>query len=289
MAVTLIMLAVKLGVVLTVLALGLGAVRGDAAYLVERPAKLGKALLAMNVIMPAFAVGLALLFQLRPAVAVALMALAVAPIPPLLPRKALKSGGGSAYIVGLLVAATALAIVFVPLAVDGMAALFGKTVHVSLSRLVAVVALSILVPLAVGMLVRRFAARFAGRAAKPVAVVGLVLLVAGAVPVLVVLAPAMVALLGNGTLAAIVAFVVVGLVAGHLLGGPDSDERSALALMTSTRHPGVAFVVASATAVEQRPLVAALLLYLVVAALVTLPYQVWSRRHHARVAHAVPT
>jgi hypothetical protein len=54
----------------------------NVGYLIERPGLLVRSLLAMNVIMPLFAVALALLFEFRPALEVAFVALALSPVPP---------------------------------------------------------------------------------------------------------------------------------------------------------------------------------------------------------------
>jgi BASS family bile acid:Na+ symporter len=288
-ATSLIILAVLLGVVLSVFALGLAASEGDATHLFRHPAKLGRAMLAMNVVMPLFTVAMVALFRLRPPIPLALVAISVAPIPPLLPRRALSAGGASSYTIGLLVAATFLAIVFVPAAVELLGLVFGKQVHVLPGKVASTVALTVLAPLSAGMLVRRVAARFAERVAKPLSVAGLVLIGVCVVPVLVATGPAMASLVGNGTLAAIVAFSVVGLASGHLLGGPDPGERKVLALTTATRHPGVAFVIASANHPEPRRVVAAILLYAIVAALVSLPYLAWSKRRAAKPALAMQT
>ena len=282
-------MAVRVGVLLTVFALGLGASKGDALFLFRRPGKLAKALLSMNVVMPVFTAGMITVFDLRPAVAIALIALSVAPIPPILPRKALKAGGGSSYAIGLLVAAAVLAIVFVPLAVELLGMVSGRTARVSVGKVAFTVALSVLAPLVAGSMVRRFAPHFAERAVKPVSIAGLVLLAVSLVLVFVVTMPAMISLLGDGTLLAIIAFNLVGFAVGHLLGGPEPDERPVLALTTSSRHPGVALVVASANFSESKLLLAALLLYLLVNALMSLAYQAWSKRHHAKMVHAVGT
>ena len=51
----------------------------NVGYLVQRPGLLVRSLLAMNVLMPVFAVALALLFEFRPALEVAFVALALEP------------------------------------------------------------------------------------------------------------------------------------------------------------------------------------------------------------------
>src|SRR5512139_2322317 len=61
-------LAIQASVFLTVVALGLRASFRDATALIRRPAALGRAVLAMNVVMPALALLLALFLDLKPVV-----------------------------------------------------------------------------------------------------------------------------------------------------------------------------------------------------------------------------
>jgi BASS family bile acid:Na+ symporter len=98
-----------------------------------------------------------------------------------------------------------------------------------------------------------------------------------------------VSLTGDGTIIALAAFVLVGLAVGHLLGGPDPEDRTVLALSTASRHPGVALAIAHATFPEQQLVLAAVLLYLLVSALVSMLYLAWRRRRHAGSAAAVGT
>jgi BASS family bile acid:Na+ symporter len=85
-------------------------------------------------------------------------------------------------------------------------------------------------------------------------------------------------LLGKGTLAAFAAFIVAGLVAGHLLGGPASRDRPVLALATAMRHPGMAIAIATATFPQQKLATPAVLLYLIMSFLLTAPYLAWRRK-----------
>jgi hypothetical protein len=87
---------------------------------------------------------------------------------------------------------------------------------------------------------------------KPLPIAAAVLLVAGVVPILFTKWPEIVSVIGNGTLAAFVAFIVVGLVTGHLLGGPQATDRTVLALSTAARHPGVALPIAAANFPNQK-------------------------------------
>lgn len=278
-----VLFAAQAGVALAVLALGLSATFDDAVFVLRRPGKLARAILSMNVAVPLFAAATSALFDLRRPVTIALLTLAVSPVPPILPRRALKAGGAAAYTVGLLVAASVLAIVLVPLTVF----LFGKA-SVSPWAIARVVALSVLGPLAAGMLVHRFRPRLAERMARPTSIVGLIVVAIVVVPIFVVALPDALRLIGNGTLAAIVAFNLFGLAVGYLLGGPEHEERTVLALTSASRHPGVALVVATASFEGAvKPVVAAIVLYLIVNVLVTFPYTRWSSRREPSVAHGV--
>ncbi len=78
----------------------------------------------MFVVMPIVAVALVRLFELRPAFEIALVALAISPVPPLLPKKEGKAGGESGYGLGLMATVSLLAIALVPLSVGDPGTLF---------------------------------------------------------------------------------------------------------------------------------------------------------------------
>ena len=89
---TLIPIVLKTSIILNVFILGFNARPQDAAYLFHRPGKIMRSLLSMNVVMPLFAAGVVAAFELHPAVKIALVTLAVSPVPPMLPKKSLKAG-----------------------------------------------------------------------------------------------------------------------------------------------------------------------------------------------------
>jgi BASS family bile acid:Na+ symporter len=280
---TLVVLVLKASIFLTVLALGLRSSVDDALYLFRRPGRFARSLLAMDVVMPVAAVAMAAAFDLHPPVKIALIALAVSPVPPILPRKQLKGGGHGSYVVGLLFAAALSAIAFAPAAFNLIARVFGTTGYVTVATIVKIVAATVLVPLLAGVIIRRAAPDFARQAVRVVSTLATVLLVLSAVPLLAMTFPAMMSLVGNGTLLAIVVFVVIGLAAGHLLGGPDFDTRGTLALATASRHPGVALGIGLAAFPGQKLVIAAVFMYLLVNALVSIPYLAWYKH---RQAHA---
>jgi BASS family bile acid:Na+ symporter len=239
----------------------------------------------MNVIMPLVVAGLVVALDLPTAVKIALVALVVSPVPPILPKKELKAGGRGQYAIGLLVAIALLSIVIVPIAVSWFSAAFDRTGEIAPLTIAKVVLTSVLAPLAVGIIVRQFVRAFAQKIAGSVLMLGIVLLIVSALPLIYATWPAIHALFGNGTVLIIAATAVIGLVVGHTLGGPEPDDRTVLALSTASRHPAVALAVAVAGGAESKSELAAILLYLIVAAIVSIPYVMW-RNRQAVAAHA---
>lgn len=268
----LILLALKASILLAVFALGLAASTKDATYLFRNPRQLVRALLPMYIIMPLVAGAIASAFDLYPAVKIALVVLSVSPIPPILPKKQLKAGGEESYTIGLLVAMSLLAIVFVPLALELLQRVFKSPAQIAPAAVAQLVLSTVLVPLALGIAVRYLLPAFAERSAKPVSMVASVLLLVGSLPILFAAQPAIASLIGSGTLVAIVVFTLIGLAVGHWLGGPDPNDRTVLALATTSRHPSVAAAIAHTNFPEQKLALAAILLYLLVSAAVTIPY-----------------
>jgi BASS family bile acid:Na+ symporter len=286
---TLVMPSILASVCLIVFSLGLGSTQEDALYLLRRPRQLVRSLLSMNVVMPLVAAGLAAVFDFPGALKVSLVALAVSPVPPILPKRQLGAGGRASYAVGLLTVAALLAIGFIPLAVKLIALGFGKEAHVPEAAVARLVAITVLVPIAAGIVVRRLAPAFAARAARPISLGAMALL--GVVVVLLLIRawrPA-VSLIGDGHVLAVAAFVAIGLIVGHLLGGPDPRDRVVLALATACRHPGVALAIAAANFPQEKRVMGAILLYLLISLIVSVAYLAWRRRALASVASAART
>src|SRR5689334_18501547 len=103
---------------LIVLALALHATPDDIVYLLRRPSLLLRSVLSMNVLMTALATALVVMFDLHPAIEIAIVALALSPVPPILPPKQEKAGGSASYVIGLLFSAAILSVVVVPLGID---------------------------------------------------------------------------------------------------------------------------------------------------------------------------
>jgi BASS family bile acid:Na+ symporter len=271
-------LVLQSSIAVVVFTVGLGTTAHELTYLFRRPGQLVRSLVSIDLVMPALAVAAALLLPLQGAVKVALVCLALSPVPPILPKKLIKAGGAHDYVMALLCTASVFAILWIPLVSGALDRIFPTDIRIPAMAVAKVVSMTVLGPTLAGVIVRRLAPQFAERAAAPLGKLATILLLAGFALMLAKAAPAMLGLLGDGTLLAIVGFLVLGLLTGHLLGGPSPGDRSALALATASRHPGVALAIAQITFPAEKAVLAALLLYLVVGMVVTLPYVRWRQK-----------
>jgi BASS family bile acid:Na+ symporter len=275
----LIQLALLLSVFSVVFSLGLEAQPMDAVFLLRHPGLLLRSLLAMNIVMVAFAVAVAELFNLDPEVKVAILALAVSPVPPVLPKKNRKAGGDSAYGIGLLFVAVLASLVIVPVSIDLLGRYFGVRTHMPLHKILPIVLLTALLPMLLGILVRKFAPSTAVRLAGPFGKGAWILLVLVFLVVLIFKAGQMWNMLGNGVILVLIAFTVLGLLVGNLLGGPDPADRTVLGLATSVRHPGIALAIVGLNFPHLKSAVFAVILWhLIVGAIVSAPYIAWRKR-----------
>lgn len=274
-------LLLKASIYAIVFSIGLRAGLSEATWALRHPRPLMIGVFAMFVVMPLVSAALAALFELPPPVELILVAVALSPVPPILPNKELKAGARAAQAVGLMVAAGLLAIVMVPFGAELIASWFGLDVEVPVALALKIVATSILIPLAAGLLLRAAAPKLAERIADPVGKLASAVLLLAVLLIVVKSAPAMWRLVGGGTLAAFAAFVAIGLGVGHVLGGPDDANRTVLALATASRHPAIALAIATAVAPDAPLLMPAILLYLLLGAVVTGVYLAVRRRRAA--------
>jgi BASS family bile acid:Na+ symporter len=284
----LVVLGLKASVALIVFGLSLRLTPADLTYLLRRPSLLGRSLLSMNVIMPLLAGAIVSVLGLLHPVRIALMVLMISPVPPILPKRQTKLGGNEPYIYGLMVTEALLAVLLVPLSVFLVAAVLGLEARMPWPPVAIIVLESILLPLGVGVALRHLAPDLAKRIEPVVSRVGLLLLIAGIVPILAFAGRFIIMLLGNGTLLASSVVVLLGLAVGHLLGGPEPGNRTVLALANGARHPGVALAIASATFPDEKLVPAAILLYMLVNAILCIPYVKWIRRRKTPIDTAAP-
>ena len=272
-------IAIAISVMLSGIALGLRYVMGEAGYLLRKPGLLAKSLITMNVFMPVIAISLVTALNLKVPVKVALVAMAVSPVPPLLPGAQLNLTS-RAFLYGIVAFSAVCSAVLVPVTVG----VFTGYLHVgaaNVAEVILVVLVTVLLPLAIGIGIQWVGKGRTKLLAASVYKLGTALLAVASACELVIEWPTIRSLLGDGTVIAIVAFSVIGLLLGHLLGGPDPEDRTVLALATASRHPGVAMVIGAASFSSPRLVTASVTLAVVVTTIAMLPYAVWRRRVHA--------
>ncbi|HWO13201.1 MAG TPA: hypothetical protein VNN80_27055 [Polyangiaceae bacterium] len=260
--------------VLTVFSLGLEAPLHAGTTLLREPRHLLRVLFAMGVIMPVLAVLAIGSFDLVPAVKLALIALAVSPVPPIILHRTHMERH---YPLALFLTTCALAPVLAPLTFGAAALALGKSSGVTTAHLLPHVALLIVAPLLVGWALRRLVPS-AQLAAKPLSTLANVGLVGSILPIVVLAWPAISELAGDGTLLSFAVFAAVGLFVGHRVGGPGLERRSALALATACRHPGIAVEIAHAMYPDDKLAGPAVVAYALVSGACALPYLWWERQ-----------
>jgi len=283
-AIHIVKLLIVTSILLLVFALGAHASFADATTFIRTvfrpPYWLLRALASMYVVVPVVAVLIGLAFDLERPSRIALLAISIAPIPPLLPGRHLKLGGKSSHVFGLLVAVSLSAIVQLPLMVALIGRVFGTAASFGPLDVARLIGITIVVPLTAGLLAKRFVPQWADFVAPWTSRLGTILLLTVVALVLFRFWPTMASLIGGGTLLGMIAVATTGIAAGHWLGGPDPTDRMILAIASAMRHPGVAIAVATANAPEEKGLVAAVLLYVMVSFAMTSFYAALIRRQH---------
>jgi BASS family bile acid:Na+ symporter len=179
----------------------------------------------------------------------------------------------------MLVATALLSIIVVPVAVLEVGAIFGEEARFPPLAVAKIVGLSVLAPVALGIAVRHFWTAGAERLGPWLTKAATVTLVMAVLPLLVRAWPAMRGLMSAGSSVAVVlAVLLVAIATGHLLGGPDREDRVALAIGSAMRHPGVALAIARTHAPDEPLVPAAILLYFFTALVLTGVYSAVRKR-----------
>ncbi len=276
---TILKLVLLLGVVLLVVAIGIRARLEEPLLLLRRPALALRTMVAMYVALPAFVLVLAWLLPLREGVGAVLLGFAVSPVLPPWAKKGTAVGGQADYVIGLQVLSSGVALLVVPLMIWIVYWVFGVETALEPLAVEQVLLVTVAAPLALGMGLARLCQGAAPRLAALADRAGGVVLLLGAVALLVARGRAILAVIGQGTLVVTVAVIAFGLLVGHLLGGPNPGNRGALASATVFRHPAIALLLASGAFPEhESTVIGTVLLYLLAALLLAVPYERWRKQ-----------
>jgi BASS family bile acid:Na+ symporter len=271
----LLLLSIKLSISSLILAIGMAATVTDIAYIWQRPMLLIRSLAAMYVFVPLAAFLIVKMIPLTQGAKVALLVLAVSSGAPILPLK-LGRIGRDPYIYSLLVTSSLLAILIVPALTTLLSWHFGITTKFSMFDAAALIGKTILLPLLIGMALGALILKRKGQIADGLTTV--------AVGIFIVAIVALIALhrhlFMEVRVSGIVALLILMLIAtaiGHILGGPCSEHRAALAMACCTRHVGVVAILA-ATIPGAHTLVY-LVVYIVCSSIISLSYLHWGHRN----------
>lgn len=269
-------------VAVTVFGYGLSAQTEDLLWVLRRPRVLFTSLVAMFVVMPVIALAAHVYLDFPHAAEVALVVIALTPIPALLPRTEIGSGGRARYAYGLAFAVALLSPVLIPALSDLIGRLMDRPFGLSPLTVATAMATQVLLPLALGFVVGRVwpnaAERFGGRF---VAIANSAMLVA-LLALLVLVFPAVLSALSLVTLVVMFAFTAAGLGVGHALGGPDRTDSVVLAIACANRNPGLAIGLAASIFPEESFAGTAIIYALVSNVAVTL----YTRLQRRRVAES---
>jgi BASS family bile acid:Na+ symporter len=255
---------------------GLGVVPGEFLWLWRRPGLMLRALFAVLLVVPAIAFAVARVVHLPRAAEIGLMVMAIAPGAPAALRRSLASGGHRSFAPGLQVTVAVLAVVSMPVSIAVLNAVYAGHASVGPLQLARQVIIAQLLPLGLGVVSARYLPAAANwlkprldRAWKVLISLLVILAIVGFWGAIMSAGPWM---------AAAACLTTIGAIAvGHALGGPDPATRTAVAISSSARNPGLALLV---VAVNGAPLGVriAVLSYIVVSAVTILPYVFWRRR-----------
>jgi BASS family bile acid:Na+ symporter len=245
-----------------------------------------KGLLAVNIVVPLVALIITAILPIHPFVRIGIVIMAVSPMAPLVQMKMWKGGLDTSHAIGLYVALILSAILFVPATVALLSALHLGDASISVAAVAKMVAITTLLPVAVGLAISNWAPDFARRAAPIVMILGFIAVVLLAVLILYKEGGAMLGLIGDGTLLAIVVTVAAGIAAGYWLGRPNPANSDALAMAAGTRHPGIAALIVHANFTDPRVMLT-VLLFLLTGIVMTVAFLLWQVRRQRDDEHGV--
>jgi BASS family bile acid:Na+ symporter len=264
------LLLLKISIVALVFTIGMTATKEDIIYLWRRPLLLTKSVTAMYVVMPIVSVVMVYLFDLPPKTELALVILAICAGAPLLPKKLIKFGSNPSYVFSLIVTTSLLAIITVPASLHVIAKIIAfEASTVTPVQVARVILTTFLIPLGAGMVLRLQFPGLAKSIGDPLLKIASIVLGICAITAMVA-SFHLVLNVGFRSVLAFALFTLVALLTGHFLGGPALSSRIALAISCSSRHVGLALLIAvNARGQETIALVVA---YLLASAVVSMLY-----------------
>lgn len=266
-------LAAAATVFLVMFSLGLASRAGDLRWALGQPMLVARALTTVLVVVPAIAVIVSRLLGLPRSVQVGLVVMAICPGAPVALRRSLDAGSHHSFATALQLMMAALAIVTMPLSIAILNPLYAGHAAVSTGQVARQVFVAQLLPLGLGLLVRWAAPAMALRVVPVLTRATGLMLAAFAVVLMLVIWKAVLYAAPTSILAIIV-ITVLALLIGHAMGAPAADTRTAVAMASAMRNPGLALLVAAANNAAPE-MVATVMACALWSAITVTPYAVW--------------
>jgi predicted Na+-dependent transporter len=279
--------AVTLAAVATVFvvmfSLGLASEAGELRWALGRPGLVARALVTVLVIVPAAAVVVTRALGLPWAAQVGIVLMAVCPGAPVALRRSLDAGGHHSFSTALQLLVATLAVVTMPVSIALLNPLYSGHASISPGQVARQVFTAQLLPIGLGLLARRMAPALAARSVPVVTRAASLMLAAFSVVLILVIWRAVLGAWPR-TILAIMVVTLVALAVGHAMGAPGGDTRTAVAMASAIRNPGLALLVAAANnaAPEITATVMACALW---SAITVTPYAVWRAKAARFAAH----
>lgn len=209
-----------------------------------KPGLIARCLGVALVAVPAMAIILGPLLELKPGLLAGFLLIGISPGAPMALRRSQDSGGRVSFSMVLQVTVAVFAIFAVPAWVLILDALYGERAGIDILDVAKQVFLAQLLPLACGAACAIRFPLLAARVARPLLRASAVLLLVIVGLVLWQVGPKLPALgVAAFAASALLAASAIGL--GHWAGGPAADTRTTSAILCAMRNPGIALLVAS--------------------------------------------
>lgn len=270
-------LCVVVTVFTVMFALGLGIVPGQLLrWTAQRPGLMARGLFSVLVAVPAMALLVTRAIELPRAAQIGIVLMSISPGAPVALRRSLGAGGHQAFAPSLQICVVTLAVLSMPLSIMLLNHVYAGQASIAPSQVARQVFIVQLLPLGLGMMLRHLRAGLAQRLEPRLGRIGTFMLFAVVVLILIDVWEVTINAGLRGA-AAIVLTTGGALAVGHLLGGPDPATRTAVAIISAARNPGLALLVATLNRASPE-ITATVLAYLLISVLTIAPYVIWRRR-----------
>lgn len=248
----------------------------------HNPKMMLKSLFAVIVLVPLWTGILLWLFDLPAFVATGLAVLAAVPGAPLTYKRAEIASADPNYMASLQLSLVLVAIITVPIVLVVFSALFSTiTLRATPIEVAYQVGKISFLPIILGWLIQYFSPNLASRIRKPINWISNILFIClmFLILVLIVFNSELREMLAIGWIPSIVIIIMAAgeIAIGHFMSGESQEKRSALATACVARNVGLAIYLADLSDFGQN-FVPTLLAYMLLGAIVALPYAFWSRK-----------